>query len=109
MKSVRSREYAVPFLQRLIEVDTCNPPGNEHKLSVLLQEVLRELGISSSITIVEQGRSNLEAVIAGSGSRKLMFCGHLDTVSPWSAAAGSYPPHGAVIEGAGCTAGAPPI
>jgi succinyl-diaminopimelate desuccinylase len=66
---------------------------------VLLQEVLRELGISSSITSVEQGRSNLEATIAGSGNRKLMFCGHLDTVSPWSAAAGSYPPHGAVIEG----------
>lgn len=99
MKSVRSREFAVSFLQRLIQVDTCNPPGNEHKLSLLLQEVLRELGISSSITIVEQGRSNLEAVIAGSGNRKLMFCGHLDTVSPWSAAAGRYPPHGAVIEG----------
>lgn len=99
MKSVRSREFAVSFLQRLIQVDTCNPPGNEHKLSLLLQEVLRELSISSSITIVEQGRSNLEAVIAGSGNRKLMFCGHLDTVSPWSAAAGSYPPHGAVIEG----------
>ncbi|MBW4084980.1 M20 family metallopeptidase [Paenibacillus sp. S150] len=99
MINVRSREFAVPFLQRLIEVDTCNPPGNEHRLSVLLQEALRGLGIESRIKGVEQGRSNLEAVIKGSGGKKLMFCGHLDTVSPWTAAAGSYPPHGAVIEG----------
>jgi succinyl-diaminopimelate desuccinylase len=99
MKSVRSREFAVPFLQSLIQTDTCNPPGNEHKLSVLLRNVLQGLGIASSITSVEQGRSNLEAVIAGSGTRKLMFCGHLDTVSPWTTAAGRYPPHGAVIEG----------
>ncbi|KAI7249909.1 hypothetical protein KC345_g11704, partial [Hortaea werneckii] len=53
----------------------------------------------SSIKSVEQGRSNLEAVIAGSGTRKLMFCGHLDTVSAWSAGAGGHPPHGALIEG----------
>ncbi|WNS46234.1 M20 family metallopeptidase [Paenibacillus sp. MMS20-IR301] len=99
MINVRSRGFAVPFLQRLIGADTCNPPGNEHGLSLLLQETLQELGIASTITAVEEGRSNLEAVIAGSGSRKLMFCGHLDTVSPWSAAAGRYPPHGAVIEG----------
>lgn len=103
MKDVGSREFAVPFLQRLIEVDTCNPPGNEHRLSVLLQDFLRELGVESSITGIEQGRSNLEAVFQGkgkgNGSKKLMFCGHLDTVSPWAAAAGSYPPHGAVIVG----------
>ncbi|MHA6529731.1 M20 family metallopeptidase [Paenibacillus sp. BAC0078] len=99
MKDVSSREFAVPFLQRLIEVDTCNPPGNEHHLSVLLQDFLRELGVESSVTGIEQGRSNLEAVFQGNGSRKLMFCGHLDTVSPWIAAAGSYSPHGAVIVG----------
>ncbi|WP_082451698.1 M20 family metallopeptidase, partial [Paenibacillus ihuae] len=102
MKNVRCREFAVPFLQSLIQVDTCNPPGNEHRLSLLLQEFLREAGLDSSISNIagiEQGRSNLEAVIPGGGGRKLMFCGHLDTVSPWTAEAGNYPPHGAVIEG----------
>ncbi|MDF9842245.1 MULTISPECIES: M20 family metallopeptidase [unclassified Paenibacillus] len=99
MIDVRSREFAVPFLQSLIQVDTCNPPGNEHRLALLLQEYLREEGLDSRVITVEQGRSNLEAVVAGGGGRKLMFCGHLDTVSPWTAEAGKYPPHGAVIEG----------
>ncbi|MBY0008943.1 M20 family metallopeptidase [Paenibacillus typhae] len=99
MIDVRSREFAVPFLQSLIQVDTCNPPGNEHRLALLLQEYLRREGLESRVITVEQGRSNLEAVIAGSRGRKLMFCGHLDTVSPWTAEAGKYPPHGAVIEG----------
>lgn len=98
MIDVRSREFAVPFLQSLIKVDTCNPPGNEHRLALVLQEYLRREGLESSVSIVGQGRSNLEAVIAGCGERKLMFCGHLDTVSPWTAEAGKYPPHGAVIE-----------
>lgn len=99
MIDVRSREFAVPFLQSLIRVDTCNPPGNEHCLALLLQEYLCEKGLESRVITVEQGRSNLEAVVASGGGRKLMFCGHLDTVSPWTAEAGKYPPHGAVIEG----------
>ncbi len=99
MIDVRSREVAVPFLQSLIQVDTCNPPGNEHRLALLLQAYLRGEGLESRVITVEQGRSNLEAVVAGGGGRKLMFCGHLDTVSPWTAEAGKYPPHGAVIEG----------
>lgn len=104
MMNVRSREFAVPFLQSLIQVDTCNPPGNEHRLSLLLQEFLMEAGLDSNISSIssiagiEQGRSNLEAVFPGGGGRKLMLCGHLDTVSPWTAEAGNYPPHGAVIE-----------
>ncbi|KUP23468.1 M20 family metallopeptidase [Paenibacillus sp. DMB5] len=100
MKDVRSREFAVPFLQSLIQADTCNPPGNEHRLALLLQDFLQEAGLDSSIDGVEQGRSNLEAVFTGADKgRKLMFCGHLDTVSPWTAEAGKFPPHGAVIEG----------
>ena len=98
MENVRRREFAVPFLQSLIQVDTCNPPGNEHRLALLLQQFLQEAGLESNIDGIEQGRSNLEVIFTGGGSRKLMFCGHLDTVSPWTAEAGNYPPHGAVIE-----------
>ncbi|AIQ46370.1 hypothetical protein R70723_11145 [Paenibacillus sp. FSL R7-0273] len=100
MIDVRSREFAVPFLQSLIQTDTCNPPGNEHRLSLLLYDFLQTAGVDSTVRGIGQGRSNLEAVFAGAaGGRKLMFCGHLDTVSAWTAEAGKYPPHGAVIEG----------
>lgn len=99
MKSVMDREIAIPFLQRLIAVDTCNPPGNEHRLSLVLQDFLQELGMTSRIGSLEEGRSNLELVLKGSGRKRLMFCGHLDTVSPWTSTAGAYDPHGAVIDG----------
>ncbi|ASA20590.1 M20 family metallopeptidase [Paenibacillus donghaensis] len=99
MDKVMSREVAVPLLQRMIETDTCNPPGNEHALSLLLQEFLHGHGMDSEAVLLDAGRSNLEAVLRGSGRRKLMFCGHLDTVSAWTQTAGRYPPHGAVIEG----------
>lgn len=99
MRDVRSREYAVPFLQRLIAVDTCNPPGNEHRLSVVLEHFLNEAGIPCEIVPLDSKRSNVTAKLKGSGSRRLMFCGHMDTVSPWSASAGHYAPHGADISG----------
>ncbi|MNB91494.1 putative succinyl-diaminopimelate desuccinylase [compost metagenome] len=100
MIDVRSREFAVPFLQSLIQVDTCNPPGNEHRLSLRLYDFLQTAGHDSTVRGIGEGRSNLEVVFAGAGKgRKLMFCGHLDTVSPWTGEAGKYPPHGAVIEG----------
>ncbi len=99
MMDVRSREYAVPFLQRLIAVNTCNPPGNEHRLSVVLEPFLNEARIPCEIVPLDSKRSNVTAALKGSGRRRLMFCGHLDTVSPWSASAGQYAPHGAEIRG----------
>ncbi|WP_150266894.1 M20 family metallopeptidase [Paenibacillus tepidiphilus] len=97
MKNVRERETAVTFLQQLIQADTCNPPGNEHALAKLIGDFLQEYGLPCSIHGIEQGRSNLEFSLKGGAGRKLMFCGHLDTVSAWTPDAGSYPPHGAVI------------
>ncbi|MNO24110.1 putative succinyl-diaminopimelate desuccinylase [compost metagenome] len=99
MENVLSREYAVPFLQRLIAIDTCNPPGNEHRLSLVLMSLLNDIGIPAVISPLSTDRSNVEVTLKGSGRKKLMFCGHLDTVSPWSASAGKYSPHGAAIEG----------
>ncbi|MBY9081393.1 M20 family metallopeptidase [Paenibacillus sp. HN-1] len=99
MRDVRSREFAIPFLQRLIAVDTCNPPGNEHRLSVVLEPFLNEAGIPCEIVPLDSKRSNVTAALKGSGHRRLMFCGHMDTVSPWSASAGQYAPHGADISG----------
>lgn len=99
MDNVRIREYAIPFLQKLISIDTCNPPGNEHRLSLVLLALLNDIGIPAVISPLNADRSNVEVTLKGSGRKKLMFCGHLDTVSPWLPSAGKYGPHGAVIEG----------
>ncbi|WP_151736168.1 M20 family metallopeptidase ['Paenibacillus yunnanensis' Narsing Rao et al. 2020] len=98
MKDVREREIAVPFLQKLIQADTCNPPGNELTLAAVVRDFLQEYGLQSRIEEFAAGRCNLELTLGCGGGRKLMFCGHLDTVSAWTPEAGSYPPHGAVIE-----------
>lgn len=47
MIDVRSREFAVPFLQSLIQTDTCNPPGNEHRLSLLLYDFCKRPGLTA--------------------------------------------------------------
>lgn len=94
---VTSGEFAIPFLQRLIQTDTCNPPGNETKLAAELLAFLQEHGIAGEIFEAGEGRGNLEAMFPGSGTRTLMFCGHLDTVGAWTPEAGVYPPHGAVL------------
>ncbi|VEF47171.1 acetylornithine deacetylase or succinyl-diaminopimelate desuccinylase [Bacillus freudenreichii] len=73
---------AVRFLQKLIQIDSSNPPGNEDKVSKMLAERCESAGIPYQITEVEPGRSNFEIRLEGKGSGKLVFCGHMDTVLP---------------------------
>ncbi|SDF98280.1 succinyl-diaminopimelate desuccinylase [Fontibacillus panacisegetis] len=100
---MNNRDDAVQLLQEMIRTNTCNPPGHEHQLSLLIKSRLDRLGIDNRIDVLdEEGfRSNLEAVIkgkSGDSTRKLILCGHLDTVAPWSESAGKYSPHGGTIE-----------
>ncbi|RST76504.1 M20 family peptidase [Siminovitchia acidinfaciens] len=73
---------AVRFLQKLIQIDSSNPPGNEDKVSKMLADRCESAGIPYQITEVEPGRSNFEIRLEGKGSGKLVFCGHMDTVLP---------------------------
>ena len=79
----------VELLQRLIRIDTTNPPGNERPAIELLQSVLAAAGISSELVAAEPDRPNLIARVRGDGTAPpLLLQGHIDTVpttdQPWS-------------------------
>ncbi|QQK77196.1 M20 family metallopeptidase [Salicibibacter cibarius] len=73
---------AVQFLQKLIRINSSNPPGNESKISELLAERCKESGLPYQITDLGQNRSNFSIHLKGKDRRELFFCGHMDTVLP---------------------------
>ena len=87
--------------RRLVRIDSTNPPGNEHAAATALVTIAQEAGLHAELVPVGNGRSNATVRLPGDGSdpRRLLYCGHLDTVvtggDPWK-----YHPLGAdVIDG----------
>lgn len=88
MRDELGRE-AVELLQRLIRIDTANPPGNEQPVQELLAETLTEAGFECELLAAEPGRPNLVARLRGQDQGPtLCLLGHADTVpadpSEWS-------------------------
>lgn len=84
----------VELLQRLVRLDTVNPPGNETAAAELLREYLEEAGVECELYAKVPERANLVARIRGSGGGpRLALLSHTDTVladpvewqaDPWS-------------------------
>ena len=90
-------QEAVEILQRLIQFDTTNPPGNERPAVDYIQRLLATSGIDSEILESAPGRANLVARLNGDGSAgPLLLLGHTDVVyadpDEWT-----YPPFGGEI------------
>ncbi len=77
---------AVALTQRLVRLNTCNPPGNEDQGVFHLGKLLEEAGFRISSYEFGLRRSSLVASIGGvSGRQPICFTGHVDTVSPGAA------------------------
>src|SRR4051812_20839840 len=77
------------LLQRLIQFNTVNPPGNEQAAQEFLEEMLEQAGFECELLAAVPGRPNLVARLRGpSDGPGLCFLGHVDTVladaSDWS-------------------------
>src|SRR3954454_22933571 len=82
------------LLQRLIQFNTVNPPGNEEAAQEFLKETLEEAGFECELLAAVEGRPNLVARLeARSDGPRLALLGHVDTVladpddwsvDPWS-------------------------
>jgi acetylornithine deacetylase/succinyl-diaminopimelate desuccinylase-like protein len=82
------------LLQRLIQFDTVNPPGNEQAAQEWLKELLEAAGFECELLAAVEGRPNLVARLRGrSDGPTLGYLGHVDTVladpddwtvDPWS-------------------------
>jgi acetylornithine deacetylase/succinyl-diaminopimelate desuccinylase-like protein len=87
---------ATRLLQRLIQFDTVNPPGNEEPCQEYLRGMLEEAGFTVELLAALPGRPNLVARLAapsGADGPTLCLLGHVDTVlanpgewqvDPWS-------------------------
>jgi acetylornithine deacetylase/succinyl-diaminopimelate desuccinylase-like protein len=94
MATVSLRDEVTDLLQRLIRLDTVNPPGNETRAADLLREYLEESGVACEQYAKVPERANLVARIPGrSGGPRLALLSHTDTVladpaewqaDPWS-------------------------
>lgn len=94
MATISLREEATDLLQRLIRLDTVNPPGNETLAAELLREYLAANGVETELYARVPERANLVARIRGrAGASRLLFLSHTDTVladaaewqlDPWS-------------------------
>jgi acetylornithine deacetylase/succinyl-diaminopimelate desuccinylase-like protein len=74
------REEVTDLLQRLIRVDTTNPPGNETAAAELLRDYLEANGISCELIAKVPERANLVARIPGGDGPSLLFLSHTDVV-----------------------------
>jgi acetylornithine deacetylase/succinyl-diaminopimelate desuccinylase-like protein len=94
MATLTLREEATDLLQRLIRLDTVNPPGNETIAAELLRNYLAESGVDAELYAKVPERANLVARIPGrGGGPRLLLLSHTDTVvadpvewqlDPWS-------------------------
>jgi len=68
------------LLQRLIQIKSVNPPGNEKEIANFIKGFLLKNDIPSKLIPLEEGRSSVVAKIEGKEERNITLCGHLDTV-----------------------------
>jgi acetylornithine deacetylase/succinyl-diaminopimelate desuccinylase-like protein len=74
------RDEVTDLLQRLIRVDTTNPPGNETAAAELLREYLEASGVSCELIAKVPERANLVARIPGGDGPSLLLLSHTDVV-----------------------------
>jgi acetylornithine deacetylase/succinyl-diaminopimelate desuccinylase-like protein len=75
-------ERPVELLQRLIQFDTTNPPGNEAECIAYIDSLLTAAGVETSILAQKPERPNLVARLPGRGDAPpLLLYGHVDVVT----------------------------
>ncbi len=86
------QDEATALLQRLVRVDTSNPPGRETAAALVLRDYLQAHGVDSELVARDPERANLVARLPGAGGTpSLALLGHLDVV-PADATGWTRPP-----------------
>jgi acetylornithine deacetylase/succinyl-diaminopimelate desuccinylase-like protein len=79
---VPESSFVVDLARDLIQLDTTNPPGQEHIAVDLIERVLDEAGIESTRYENARGRPNLVARLKGRGEAPpFLLQGHVDVVT----------------------------
>jgi acetylornithine deacetylase/succinyl-diaminopimelate desuccinylase-like protein len=76
-----AQQAAVAHLQRLIRINTVNPPGNEMAVARHLDSTLRAAGIETHLFEPTPGRASFVARMRGTGARQpVVMMAHMDVV-----------------------------
>ncbi|ANY18632.1 putative succinyl-diaminopimelate desuccinylase [Tsuneonella dongtanensis] len=90
--------WTVELSQKLIRLDTVDPPGNEEAAARVVAQALAEYGIDAELQSIGPGRSNLVARVKGSGEADaLIYSAHFDTI-PVNADEWSVDPFGGEVK-----------
>ncbi|MBB5538854.1 M20 family metallopeptidase [Rhizobium giardinii] len=78
----------IRFLQQIVAIDSCDPPGREIEVARLVHQELLALGVDSELDEFLPGRANVLGRIRGTGEKAaLVLSSHMDTVPvgtvPW--------------------------
>jgi acetylornithine deacetylase/succinyl-diaminopimelate desuccinylase-like protein len=88
------------ILQKLIQFDTTNPPGNEAECIAYIRDLLASEKIESTLLERTPGRPNLVARIKGSGkTAPILLYGHVDVVTTEDQAWDHPPFGGELVDG----------
>ena len=75
------RAETLLHLQRMIRINTVNPPGNEMQLARYLDSTFKAAGIETHLFEPTAGRAALVARIKGNGTKQpVVIMGHMDVV-----------------------------
>ncbi|HEV8180329.1 MAG TPA: M20/M25/M40 family metallo-hydrolase [Gaiellaceae bacterium] len=80
MSATALRDEVTDLLQRLIRVDTTNPPGNETAAAELLRDYLEPTGLECELIAKVPERANLLARLPGGDGPSLLLLSHTDVV-----------------------------
>ncbi|RVH60381.1 M20 family peptidase [Sinorhizobium meliloti] len=88
----------IEFLQKVVSIDSCDPPGGELEIARLVHEQLLMLGVESELDEFLPGRANVLGRIRGSGEKSaFVLSSHMDTV-PVGTVSWKRPPFSGEIE-----------
>ncbi len=82
-------ERPVELLQRLIQCDTTNPPGNEAACAAYIRDLLQAAGCEPAVIETAPNRAKVVARLRGEGrAPAVLLYGHMDVVTtanqPWT-------------------------
>ncbi|HUO51386.1 MAG TPA: M20/M25/M40 family metallo-hydrolase [Gemmatimonadaceae bacterium] len=76
-----ARDETVQHLQRMIRINTSNPPGNELPVAQYIDSVLKAAGIETHLFEPTPGRAAFVARLKGTGAKKpVILMAHMDVV-----------------------------
>lgn len=75
-----NKKRLIKTIQKLISLDSQNPPGDESKVAAFVSAYLRRLGLNVKIYRFKNKRDNVIAVLKGKSNKSLLITPHLDTV-----------------------------